>query len=153
MPHMVYFYQLHTTNSYGETTSDLLTFTTSEAGQYNNIHCYLLPSLLKLFYIFIEPSSAPENFTVVELTSDSMVISWDPLPSDAQNGIITSYNFTCQAEADVASFVMTYPAAGSYNISGFTPAATYICTVLAITAGGSGPSATLSVTMLDDGNN
>lgn len=84
---------------------------------------------------------------------ESVTVSWDPPPPDAHNGVITSYNLFCQYSGeDVASLPpMKFPVEGEYDLDGFIPAATYNCTVLAITAGGSGPPATQIVTLLDDG--
>lgn len=79
---------------------------------------------------------------------ESVIASWDPPPPEDQNGIITLYNLTCQSEEYVAG---TFPVEGSYVLSGFRPATTYNCSVLAITAGGSGPPAVQIVTLLDDG--
>lgn len=83
---------------------------------------------------------------------DSINVSWDPPPQQAQNGNITAYSLTCQPEDPAQAMLpITYPAPGSYNLRGFSPATTYNCSVFASTAGGSGPSALQTVTLLDDG--
>ena len=97
------------------------------------------------------PSSSPVEFRVVATGPVSISASWSPPPQEAQNGIITAYLFTCQPEELVSAIPATFPAAGSYSLSGFSPATTYNCSVLATTAGGSGPPALQTVTLLDDG--
>lgn len=83
---------------------------------------------------------------------NSINISWNPPPLQAQNGNITAYSFICQPEELVqVTFPVPYLAPGSYTLSGFSPAMTYNCSVFASTAGGSGPSAIQAVTLLDDG--
>lgn len=102
----------------------------------------------------IGPSSPPTNFRVVATGSNSIEVSWGSPPLEAQNGIIISYSLTCQPEELVStSLPVAYSAAGNYSLSGFRPATTYNCTVVAATASGSGPPALQAITLLDDGNN
>lgn len=105
------------------------------------------------FFCNTGPSSPPTNFKVVTTGSESISVSWGPPPPEAQNGIITSYNLSCQPEEDVFdSLQATYSTVGNYSLLGFRPATTYNCSVFASTAGGSGPEALQTVTLLDDGN-
>ena len=100
-----------------------------------------------------EPSSPPTDFSVMATSSESVIVSWGPPPPAAQNGIITLYILTCQSEERNEDLTMTmkFPEEGEYSLSGFRPATTYSCTVLAITGGGSGPPAMQTITLPDDG--
>ena len=93
------------------------------------------------------------DFQLSAITPTSIRFHWSPPPEDDQNGIITSYVLTCQSEVETVpiTFPMTYQTAGSYNISGFRPTITYNCSVYAVTVGGSGPTATETITMPNDG--
>ena len=82
----------------------------------------------------------------------SLRFSWSPPPEEAQNGVITSYTLTCQPEQLLTNLPVTYSVAGTYDISGFTPATVYNCSVYATTAGGNGPPALQFITTPDDGN-
>ena len=97
------------------------------------------------------PSSPPTNFRLVATGADTISASWSPPPVGSQNGDITAYNFTCQPDTSALAFPVTYPAAGIYSLSGFSPATMYNCSLFASTAGGSGPSVYQTVTLLDGG--
>ena len=43
------------------------------------------------FKIPSEPSSPPTNVSVVDITSTSITVTWEPVPPIDQNGIITQY--------------------------------------------------------------
>lgn len=105
-----------------------------------------------LLLTHVGPSSPPTNFRIAATGPDSISVSWNPPPQQAWNGNITAYSLICQPEELVeATFPVSYPAPGSYSLRGFSPATTYNCSVFASTAGGSGPSALQTVTLLDDG--
>ena len=148
-PNTVYYFQIRIMNSYGETTTGIMTFTTSEAGKINttfiimSMNCVLYPPIAG-------PSSPPMNFEIVALGPESVRVSWGPPPQEAQNGIIIAYTLTCQPE-EMMTLPMTYPAAGNYILNGFRPATSYNCTVLATTSGGSGPPALQTVTLPSGG--
>ena len=101
--------------------------------------------------IIIGPSSPPTNFRLFAMGPDSVGVSWDPPPLEAQNGNIIAYTLTCQPEELLEALPTTYPTAGNYSLSGFSPATTYNCTLYATSAGGSGPPALQTVTLFDDG--
>ncbi len=99
------------------------------------------------------PNSPPTNFQIFAINPTSIQFDWSPPPEEDQNGIITSYVVICQPEAETVPAILqtSYPTAGSYNISGFSPTITYNCSVYAVTAAGSGPAASQTITMPDDG--
>ena len=151
-PNKVYYFEIHSENTFGETTTALMMLTTSEAGTYmlyaQHSNQYSMPPIF-----FVGPSSPTTDFQLNATSPTSILFYWGPPPEDDQNGIITSYVLSCRSEAETVpvAFPMSYPTAGSYNISGFSPTITYNCSVYAVTAGGSGPSATQTITMPDDG--
>ena len=150
-PNKVYYFEIHSENTFGETTTALMMLTTLEAGTYN-MHAQSLTGI-KCSNVTLGPSSPPSDFQLSATTPTSIMFHWSPPPEDDQNGIITSYVLTCQSEAETVPVMvsMRYPTAGSYSISGFSSTITYNCSVYAITAGGSGPSATQTITMPNDG--
>ena len=80
----------------------------------------------------IGPSSPPTNFRLVAVGPDSVGVSWDPPPLEAQNGNIIAYTLTCQPEELLEVLPTTYLTAGNYSLSGFSPATTYNCTLYAM---------------------
>lgn len=149
-PNKVYYFKIHSENTFAETTTASMTLTTSEAGMHISTQHN---KQIQCSSITIGPSSPPVDFQLSATTPTSIRFHWSPPPEDDQNGIITNYVLTCQSEAETVpiTFPMRYPTAGSYNISGFSPTVTYNCSVYAVTAGGSGPTATETITMPNDG--
>ena len=98
------------------------------------------------------PSSPPTNFLVSSVSPYTLSFFWNPPPEETQNGVITSYTLSCQPEQALPSLPVTYTAAGTYVISGFSAATLYNCSVFAATAGGSGPPALQMITTDDDSN-
>ena len=100
---------------------------------------------------FLEPSAAPQSFTAhFNATShDSIFLSWDPLPTEDQNGIILGYliNITDISREDTLQF-----SSDTHNltIESLRPHTTYTCLVAAYTSVGMGPfSVEISVQTLE----
>ena len=98
-----------------------------------------------------EPSAAPQNFTAhFNATShDSIFLSWDPLPSEDQNGIVLGYliNITDISREDTQQF-----SSDTHNltIELLRPHTTYTCLVAAYTSVEMGPfSVEISVQTLE----
>ena len=66
--------------------------------------------------------------------------------------MINNYTLTCTAKVlgDNPVIMMTYVEAGSYTLGGFRPSTQYICSVFASNMVGSGPSASINATTLDE---
>ena len=52
-------------------------------------------------WIFIsEPDGAPQNVTGQSNNSTSILVKWDEVPADKQNGIITGYTITYKSQTE-----------------------------------------------------
>ena len=80
---------------------------------------------------FSAPSGSPLNFQARALNSRSIQLSWDPLPSALQNGIVRQYTVTILDIAGEARVITT--TATSMNVSALNPFTMYTCTVAAET--------------------
>ena len=80
---------------------------------------------------FPAPSGSPTNFKPRALDSRSIQLSWDPLPSALQNGIIRQYRVTILDIAGEARLINT--TATSVNVLALNPFTMYTCTVAAET--------------------
>ena len=83
--------------------------------------------------------------------SRTVTFSWRPVNKLLQNGIITDYTITCTPSIAINIPVNTNMDLFSISHQRLTPATQYSCNIVAITVVGSGPSATLVFTTMDDG--
>ena len=84
-----------------------------------------------LQFPFPAPSGSPVNFQARALDSRSIQLSWDPLPSALQNGIIRQYRLTILDVAGEARVINTTET--SVNVAALNPFTMYTCTVAAET--------------------
>ena len=103
--------------------------------------------LTHIFSYILAPSVAPERLIVSYGLPTEVTISWLPLPTEKQNGIITGYIVKVMGPDD---FVLEISVDGSdttsakvFNLRPFT---SYKFNVSAITKAGTGPAATISST-------
>ena len=99
------------------------------------------------------PDRAPENFAAIA-TSTKVQFSWS-LPSNIvaePSNMLLGYTLTCKPinVTGVTSMLMTYNEARSHTLGGFRPSTEYNCSLFAYNGVGSGPSASISVTTLDE---
>ena len=81
-----------------------------------------------------------------------MTFSWSPPAPTLRNGVITGYSLSCVPEVGGGNSIsMQYTAAGTFTLGGFTPATSYNCSISASNSLGSGPTAHVVVTTLNDG--
>ena len=85
-----------------------------------------------------------------QLPGRNVRFSWKPPALLNRNGDITNYNLTCVATG-TSIVTANYSTAGTYILSGFEALTTYICSVYAQNAAGSGPPATQTATTMEDG--
>ena len=78
------------------------------------------------------PSSPPTNLTIEEFTSDSISLSWDPLPLEEQNGRIRQYFVTITRNDTGMNFYQTSNTTEA-TIQSLHPFSTYIIAVAAET--------------------
>ena len=104
-------------------------------------------------YIFVtEPSGPPTNFTVKVLSSDSLLVSWNPPLLQDQNGIITHYTVTI-TNLNSGNTLEHTVFNNSLEVYSLDPHTEYEVYVLAATTAGSGPpTVPLSVHTQEDGN-
>ena len=73
-------------------------------------------------------------------TSTSILVSWDKVPADQQNGIITNYTITYQSQTQNDNGnVSVVPNDRQKNITGLKEYVNYNITVFASTVKGNGP--------------
>ncbi len=97
------------------------------------------------------PTASPEDFTPVEVTSRSTVLTWDPPPYENQNGVIISYVIDVTVIETGETFVIISNDT-LLSVTGLRPYRTYICTIAASTSIGLGPySVSITVNTLEDG--
>ena len=87
-----------------------------------------------------EPSAAPVNVRGHNISSTSILVTWDEVPADNQNGIITSYTITyeslTQNHNDSKTVVFTKH---ETELTGLKKFVNYSITVFASTVKGNGP--------------
>ena len=83
-------------------------------------------------YIFIAPSSPPENLNVTSVSSTSIRLSWTPPPAAVQNGIITEYRINV-TEVDTGRLLFYTSFTTSFVVQGLHPYYMYECRVSAYT--------------------
>lgn len=97
------------------------------------------------------PSSAPTSVTVVNTTSTTLSLEWDPLRVEDHNGIITGYVVN-YSRVDTGSIITVVSSTTSVDIGMLMPYTTYLFFVAAETRVGSGPfSPSLQHTTAEDG--
>ena len=91
------------------------------------------------------PSAAVQGLSGVNTSSTSLHISWEPPPSDDQNGVIRSYNISYGPGAgDVSTYTHTTAQNTSIELSGLEKFTEYSVTVRAFTIA-VGPGSTVTV--------
>ena len=96
-PFTTYYFIVWANNSIGNTTTDVMNFTTDQTG----MRIILYDSYITSYFpCKIAPSVAPSNFEVVNITSTSIIFSWDALV-DGANGIIQFYVITCESNITI----------------------------------------------------
>ena len=98
----------------------------------------------------LEPDGAPQNVQGQNSSSTSILVMWDEVPADQQNGIITGYNITYQSQTENDNG--TVQVNGSVRQTELTNLKEYVnynITVLAFTVRGDGPASVPIVVRTD----
>ena len=95
------------------------------------------------------PSGSPVNFQARALDSRSIHLSWDPLPSALQNGIIRQYRVTLVDSAGQARVINT--TVTSVTVAVLVPFTSYNITVAAETITLGPPTPPLQIVTPQDG--
>ena len=95
------------------------------------------------------PSQAPQNVTIHNLTSNSFLLTWDPVPHEFANGRIQGYRVRVweQKHGNVTIFYGNT----SVLIDRLNPETEYKVHISAYTSAGEGNSSSLTVTTLKAG--
>ena len=96
------------------------------------------------------PASAPENVLAVSVSSSSLVLSWDPLPFEEQNGIIRHYSIAI-TEEDTGLLLQKTTTTEGITLNNLHPYYRYSVQVSASTIDDGPSSVPISVTTLEDG--
>ena len=85
-------------------------------------------------------------------TSSTIIsVSWKPIQSELQNGVITGYNITYQSLTENDNgFVEAGPNDGRANLTGLKEFVKYNISVVAFTVKGNGPSSVIIVRTDED---
>ena len=98
-----------------------------------------------------EPDGAPQNLKGQNTSSTSISVSWEALPADLQNGIITGYNIAYQSQAENGNGVVEAgPNDLQTNLTGLKEFVKYNISVVAFTAKGDGPPSIIIVVRTDE---
>ena len=99
-----------------------------------------------------EPDGAPQNVSGRNTSSTSILVSWEAVQADLQNGIITGYNITYQSLTENDNgFVTTGPDDRQANLTGLKKFVEYNISVVAFTVKGDGPPSVIVVRTDQDG--
>lgn len=94
--------------------------------------------ILRMLLLTVAPETAPSNFEAVATSPYTATLSWDPLPTSEQNGVITGYiiNVTIVETGEKLQLISV---STSLIVTTLRPFRTYICIITAQTAIGIGP--------------
>jgi len=97
---------------------------------------------INLFWTFLsEPDGAPQNVIGQNSSSTSILVTWDEVPADKQNGIITGYTITYQSQTENDNESVLVGANNRRkNLTGLKEYVNYNITVFASTVKGNGPA-------------
>lgn len=103
-------------------------------------------------YVFcIAPDGYPKNVSVGNISSESVILTWDPPQYSERNGVINRYDINL-TDAELETIAQIVTTSAYIEISSLSPFTTYFTFVSASTSAGMGPFGTsLSFTTLEDG--
>ncbi len=102
------------------------------------------------FAVALAPGAPPFNLTHTNLTSSSLLISWDPPPAEYHNGVLRHYIIEA-TEEETGSHLNLSSTSTDALISQLHPYYHYSIHVAAVTVSAGPPSHTLTIQMLEDG--
>lgn len=92
------------------------------------------------------PEDPPENIRAMNITTESMILEWDP--PTTPNGYITNYSVTWSPDAACEPIITT---ATTFNLTNLQPCTIYTVSISAATNKGRGPPGDISQTTLPKG--
>ena len=107
-------------------------------------------NVFRLLIFISEPNGAPQNVRGQNSSSTSILVMWDEVPADQQNGIIAGYTFTyhSQTENDNGN-VVAGPGDRQKDLTNLKEYVNYNITVFASTVKGDGPASVPIVVITD----
>jgi len=111
---------------------------------------YVRCNIILLSISISEPDGAPQNVKGQNTSSTSILVTWDEVPADQQNGIITGYAITykSQTENDDGN-VQVNGSVRQTELTSLKEYVNYNITVFASTVKGDGPASDLIVVRTD----
>ena len=102
--------------------------------------------------MFISSAGEPQNFTIIEVTSSNILLSWQPPLIHSRNGTITHYSLRCSYDNLTHFTTMEHLQIQdtTYLLSNLLPYTNYSCNVSASTSVGEGPSTNIIVRTEED---
>jgi len=111
----------------------------------------LITQINWLSHSILEPDGAPQNVSAHNSSSKSILVTWDEVPVEQQNGIITGYTITYQSQTENHNGnVSAGPSVRQQNITGLKEYIFYNITLFASTVKGAGPHSTPVVVVRTD---
>ena len=99
----------------------------------------LADEILILLIFLAVPSAPPQNLTLNDTTSTSLLVKWNEVPDADKNGIIRSYTVSYRAmDSQVVDTTTVNASTRKANLTGLIKNMTYIVRVLASTDKGDG---------------
>ena len=89
--------------------------------------------------VIIVPSAAPENFTIIGISSTSVKLRWDPPVRHMRKGEIIQYEIIYYKQLDQLTSFDVNATATEIVLDGFEPLTNYIFKIKAYTSKGAGP--------------
>lgn len=103
--------------------------------------CWFTPSTPLSFHCCIHqaaPSGTPKNFTMLEVSSSSVTLSWAAPPAVEQNGHLTGYTVNYSTTA-APSHTVRRVSESILTLSGLQPLEELVVSVAAVNSNGTGP--------------
>ena len=102
---------------------------------------------MHIYNVLSVPSKAPQNLTIINITSTSVTISWDSVECIHRNGLITQYLLIIRpvdtSDSNLEKFVTLNSDGpdngGGYMATALQPSVSYMFKVAAINNNGIGP--------------
>ena len=92
------------------------------------------------------PDGPPQNVTGQNTSSTSILVSWEAVQAELQNGIITGYNITYESQTENDNGVLLAgPNDRQANLTGLKEFVKYNISVVAFTVKGDGPPSVIVV--------
>ena len=96
---------------------------------------------LNMWFVILVPDSAPQNVRGHNSSSTSILVNWDEVAADKQNGIITGYTITYKSQTENDSDNVTVGASElEKELTNLKEYVNYNITVFASTEKGDGPA-------------